>query len=283
VDDAVRGAVDGAVRGAVDGAVKQVIAKMWPNYLGGQFWVGGWWWGGAFTSFFREVCGLELEGDLWDRGRAYEGTLQSSCWWYPHRDFVMVCERPTQIHRELVRQDNPRGFGSHRLHRADGPAVAWPDGWGVYAVHGARVPGWMIDHPERITIAHIEGEQNAEIRRIMIDRYGWSRYIADSQCQVVDQVAEDFEIRGLRGARLLRKELPGEPEPIIYLDMVNSTPEPDGSLKHYLERIDPNAYGGDAARKCHAAMASRWRYRDDAGELQLTFSRWQDYQPTAES
>jgi hypothetical protein len=65
--------------------------------------------------------------------------------------------------------------------------------------------------------------------------------------------------------------------------MRNSTPEPDGTCRYYLERIDPKIYGGDAARLCHAAMASRWRHRDDAGRLQLTFERWQDYQPAAES
>lgn len=287
VDDAVGDAVDGAVRGAVrdavEGAVKEVIKQRWNYYFGGQLWPGGYWWGGAFTSFFREVCGLTLEGDLWDRGRAYEQTIENACWWYPHRDFLMVCERPTTINRELVNPERPRGIGSHRLHRTDGPAVAWPDGWGVYAIHGVQLPGWIIEHPERITVNYIEREGNAEIRRTMIERYGWARYIADSKCQVVDECASDHAIRGLRGAKLLRKELAGEPEPIIYLSMVNSSPEPDGHYKTYLERIDPKAYGGAAARNCHAAMASRWRYRDDNGELQLSFPRYQDYRPSAES
>jgi hypothetical protein len=65
--------------------------------------------------------------------------------------------------------------------------------------------------------------------------------------------------------------------------MLNCTPEPEGSYKRDLERIDPKAYGGDAGRLCHAAMASLWRYRDDSGRLRRTFERWQDYVPTAES
>jgi hypothetical protein len=69
----------------------------------------------------------------------------------------------------------------------------------------------------------------------------------------------------------------------VYLEMMNSTPQADGTYKHYLERIDPKAYNGDAGRLCHAAMASLWHYRDDNGRLVRTFSRWQDYQPTAES
>lgn len=78
-------------------------------------------------------------------------------------------------------------------------------------------------------------------------------------------------------------ELPDEEEPIVYLEMRNSTPEADGTFRRYLERIDPNAYEGDAGRLCHAAMASRWMHRDDNGSLVPTFERWQDYRPTSES
>jgi len=61
--------------------------------------------------FFREVCDLALGGDLWDRAKAYEATMESACWWWPHRDFVIVSERPTAIHRELVDPEKARGFG----------------------------------------------------------------------------------------------------------------------------------------------------------------------------
>jgi hypothetical protein len=146
------------------------------------------------------------------------------------------------------------------------------------------VPGWIIEHPERITVKDIEAEGDAAVRRIMLERYGgWARYMASCAADVVDTVPMDHEIRGLRGARLLRKDLPGEPEPIVYLDMLNSSPEPDGTFRRYLERIDPKAYRGDAGWICHAAMASRWHYRTDSGELRRTFLRWQDYQALGES
>jgi hypothetical protein len=237
----------------------------------------------AFASFFRDVCDLELPGDLWERARAREETAQSGCCWYPHRDFLIVSERPREIHREWVSAPVARARTSYRLHRTDGPAMSWPDGWGFYAIHGHRVPAWMVEHPERITFLQIEREPNAELRRRMLDRYGWARYIADSDARIVDRVSMNHSILGLRGARLLSKILPGELEPIVYLEMLNSTPEPDGTYKRYLERIDPNAYGGMAGRSCHAAMASRWRYRDDSGNLRLTFARWRDYRPQSES
>jgi hypothetical protein len=243
-------------------------------------------WTAYATSYFRDVCALELPGNMSHRALAYEQTLQSACCWYPHRDFVMVCDRPREIHLEPVspaglRQETPPQ--GHWPHRADGPAISWPDGWGVHALHGRQVPGWIVEHPESITVASIESERSAEVRRIMLERYGWARYIAGCAPRVVDRVPMDHEIAGLRGARLLCKELPGEPEPIVYLDMVNSTPEPDGTCRHYLERIDPRAYRGEAARSCHAAMASRWHHRDESGQLRRTFEHWEDYRPHAES
>jgi hypothetical protein len=173
--------------------------------------------------------------------------------------------------------------GLPRLHRVDGPAVSWADGWRLYSVHGHLTPEWIIEHPHAITVAAIEQEHNAEVRRIMPERYGWARYITDCGAQIVDAVPLDHPVAGLRGARLLRTELPGEPQPIVFLEMINSTPEADGSHRRYLQRVDPNSYDSDAGRYCHAAMASLWHHRDETGALQRTFMSWRDYVPTVES
>lgn len=299
VDQAVRSGRHTGLYPAVQQAVKQASGELLPlqqlcdtlasdnfpdlhrsfAHFSGQFGAGG----AAYHSFLREVCELALPGDIWNRSRAGERAIQSACWWYAHREFVMVCERPQAIHLEPLEAARTRPGGAHRLHHAAGPALLWPDGWGLHAVHGVQVPGWIVEHPERITVTDIEQERNAEVRRIMLDAYGWSRFIEHCGAEVIDQIPLNHKIQGLRGARLLRKELPGEPEPLVYLDMRNSTPEADGSYRRYLERIDPTAYEGAAGRSCHAAMASRWRYRDENGELQRTFARWQDYQPHTES
>ena len=119
------------------------------------------------------------------------------------------------------------------------------------------------------------------MRRAKLDLYGQERYITDSGAQLIDLVPADHEIVGLREARLLRKERAGGAEPLVYLDMINSTPDPDGSYRHYLERIDPNA--NEARRLRRAAMASRWWHQDEDGRLQRTCERWQDYRPGAKS
>jgi hypothetical protein len=134
VRDAVRGAVGGAVRDAVDGAVRDAVGgafayirNNWYRRLGGQFWVGGWWGSPSFVSFFTDVCELELSDDIAERARIYSALCESACWVWPHKDFVMVCERPREIHR------NEAG----RLHYDHGAAIAW-EGYELFFLHGVR-------------------------------------------------------------------------------------------------------------------------------------------------
>jgi hypothetical protein len=175
--------------------------------------------------------------------------------------------------------------GENRSHCADGPSHRWRDGWSLYHWHGTRIPPgheYIILAPEQITAAAIEGEKNTELRRVMIERYGEARYFVDSGATVVEELPADHRIIGLRSARLLRKDLNSDLRgfmPTVLVDLLNSTPEPDGTVKRYLLRVDPDAYDGDASRHVHAAVASTWRNADGT----LTFRHWQDYDPDAES
>jgi len=116
------------------------------------------------------------------------------------------------------------------------------------------------------------------VRRVLIERYGSARYLKDSGAHVAQELPDDFELKGLRSARLLVKEVPGD-EKIVMIDLLNSTPEPDGTTKRYQLRVDPNAYDGMASRSCHAAAASTWRMADGS----LAFKKHTDYRPSFES
>jgi len=150
----------------------------------------------------------------------------------------MVCERPRVIEYEQIA---PRGWGSHRLHCLTGPAVGFVDGWGVYVVHGVRVPRWIIENWELITPEKIESETNAEVRRFMVERYGEARYITDSGLK---PIAKDSF------GELFRKDFDDD-TPLVYVKVMNSTPEPDGSIKPYFLSVNPQHYGGEAGRKPH--------------------------------
>jgi hypothetical protein len=170
----------------------------------------------AFYNFFREVCSLK------EQTEKLEGlTLltQNAGWYLPHQEICWVSER----HNVCKRDD--RG----RLHCEDGPALAYPDKWAIYAWHGVRVSYRVIEHSEDLTVGEIQQETNAEVRRVMVERYGLPRFLMDSGAQ---KLAED------EFGELYRTEIPND-EPLIMVKVMNSTPESDGSSKPYFLRVQP--------------------------------------------
>jgi hypothetical protein len=220
----------------------------------------------AYLTAYRDVLGMNLPEA--EKFAAYERLAMVSGFRMVHDKFAIICDLP-----EIIAKDD-----QNLPHSTTGPSHLWRSGWALYHVHGVRVPEYVIMHPEQITVDDIEGEENAEVRRIKIDRYGPERFIRDSGARVVDERPDDFKFVGLRGAKLLVKDIDDD-EPMVYVDLLNSTPEPDGTVKRYLLRVDPNAYNGRAAKDCLAAVASTWRDSDG----NFVFARPEDYDPEIET
>ena len=146
--------------------------------------------------------------------------------WFAYSGFAVVCDRPLEIHGEQVA---PAGWGSHCLHRADGPAVVYPDGFAVYCWHGTRVPADLIE--EGWDYQRILTEPNAEIRRAAIEVTGWDQFIADAGLVAVDECDDP----GNPGARLALYSLPERiyDEPVNVLLCTNATVERDGTQRRY--------------------------------------------------
>jgi len=130
VSGAVGGAVDSAVSGAVGGAVSGAKNISWHYWLGGQFWVGGWWSSPSYVSFFTDVCGLKLSKDIQERATAYRMVCESANYIWVNRNFVIICARPRRISR------NNMG----RLHSDTAKSIEYPDGWGLYHLNGVLFP-----------------------------------------------------------------------------------------------------------------------------------------------
>jgi hypothetical protein len=179
----------------------------------------------AFYRYFHDAVGLVDEtaklAGLWE-------LAQSAGWALPHPNICWVCER----HHILSRDD--RG----RLHCESGPAVAYPDGWAIYAVHGVRVPRNVIEHPHEIDIARIGAVRNAEVRRVMIDRYRHGEEVSGPAAFMRDAGGERLD-HDERFGTLWRRNVPGD-EPIVMIEVINSTREPDGRRKRYWLRVPPN-------------------------------------------
>lgn len=173
-------------------------------------------WYSYHDAFHR--LGLEAENKLEPMFRL----ARYSGWCWSYWKVAIFSEKPTKV---MVDEQG-------RLHCDDGPAVEYRDGFRTWCVHGVRLGS--IAKSERImarqfTHEDIDKEQNSEVRRVMIDRYGAARYIQDSGAKLIHE-----DERG----KLYRKEIQGD-EPICMVRVINSTPEPDGTKKEYWLRVNP--------------------------------------------
>lgn len=80
-----------------------------------------------------------------------------------------------------------------RLHREDGPAILWCNGVRGWYIQGVEVNEKIVMEPQSIGFDDIQACENSEVRSIMIDRYGWLRYLGDSRAIIVDQRHNDIE------------------------------------------------------------------------------------------
>jgi len=109
-----------------------------------------------------------------------EGQMEvakSAHWWWPFEYACIICDRP-----EVLKRDD-----EGRLHCEDGPAVKYRDGYSVYAWHGTRIPGWIVEEPEKLDKTNIFGEENQEIRRAMIEKYGFAKFLEDAGAKLIQE------------------------------------------------------------------------------------------------
>ena len=183
----------------------------------------GWWTGDISwlsTTYLGSLQTGALPVQLWSK-HVFEAFINGAWLLYWTEDTLYwVANAPVKT--EIVN-------GVKRLHCADGPALLC-DVENLYFWHGTMVPDFVITKPELITLNHIDTETNAEVRRVMIDKYGQGRYLTDSGAE---------QIHSDRFGVLYRKTVPND-EVMVMVKVVNSTAESDGTRKEYFLRVPPN-------------------------------------------
>jgi hypothetical protein len=103
---------------------------------------------------------------------------------------------------------------------------------------GVRIDARVIFQPETITVAEILGEQNAERRRVLLDRFGVSRFMTETEAVMLDQDTD-----------------PGGPRKLLFVDLKEDEPLVTLSCfcpstgKNYFLRVPPDM------KTCHQAAA----------------------------
>lgn len=119
-----------------------------------------------------------------------------------------------------------------RLHEWDGlPAAEWPNGKGVYFWHGVHMTESAGRDPDAITASRVLRWANAERRRVAIERMGLERFMQAVGAEVIQE--DDY-------GRLWRANREVEGESFVAVEVVNSTPDPDGSYRRYFLRVPPS-------------------------------------------
>ena len=201
--------------------VKSQLKNSFNNFYHGSLWA-SW---GAYVSFFRDV--MHWENETLDLFKIDEDLITSCGWVWWHEDIVVICNRPREINLD------PEG----RLHNPEGFSISYRDNWGLYHVHGVLVPDYVITNPEKITIADIDKETNAEVRRVKIERYKRGEEIEGNAAFIRDAGGKKLD-HDERFGTLWRREVPND-EAIVMIEVINSTREPDGHFKKYWLRVPP--------------------------------------------
>ncbi len=94
---------------------------------------------------------------------------------------AIICERPTKISLD----------NQNRLHAQAEPAIQFADGYSLYAYHGVTLPEkYGISYPQEWDLEWLLKEDNAELRRVLIQGIGYERMIKELQAIELDSYQE---------------------------------------------------------------------------------------------
>jgi hypothetical protein len=95
---------------------------------------------------------------------------------------TFVIQNPTEIHLENEMLSNEKG-----------PAATWKDGFKCWAIRGIPLNETIVMHPERQTVKEILAEPNNDVRAIRIERFGWPRFLKESNATPIDLRRNEVE------------------------------------------------------------------------------------------
>ena len=172
-------------------------------------------WAITWAAVFEAAAHLGVEFDR-DRYTLYCTYLREVGWLFPCEELAIACQRP------VVYWD-----ASDRIHAEGIPAILYPDGFGVYLYQGVRLPEQYGQlSPSQWQPQWLIEQENAELRRVLIQGIGYERICQELQATELDNW-QDYS--------LLRIESGVDVEPVQLVKMTC----PSTGLIHML-RVPPD-------------------------------------------
>ena len=152
----------------------------------------------SFYHFFQVECQLECTNKL----KGLMEFAKSGGMYWPFKDAVIFCPKPSEIHME-----------NKRLHREGGPAISY-DGFYTWALNGVRVEPWMAETPvDQLDTKKVLNIKNVEQRAEVIKRIGVTKLFSQLPKTFLDNM-DDYELGSLNFSEGIYPER-------IYLKMKN--------------------------------------------------------------
>lgn len=181
-----------------------------------------------FYKFFKEECGVEgldkVEG-------LYKAALECG-WFLPFKDVCYVSKKPTQVH--MKSETNSRGEVTYILHNPNGPAVAFADGYELYALNGIPMKKEYI--MEELSVQIIMREENVDVRRELLRKFSLENFIRETGGKVLDTLS--VELNGKQCTyQLLEIQLGTESDPVTARVLKMDNPSIDAM---HVEGVEDN-------------------------------------------
>ena len=168
---------------------------------------------------------------------------------------IVMYRRPKTIHIE-----------DGRFHHPTGPAIELLDGIEAYCWKGTVVPADIIT--KKVTARLLERTPNMENRRVLIERIGFEKFLRITQAYPVhrDKYGTLYEVPIRFGSEVVQAAPSVWDSPLRaaqrFVKVKNSTPEPDGSFKHYVLQVPPNMNTAKEAVAWTFGL-SEWQYNPE--------------------
>ena len=143
------------------------------------------WWR-AWASWYEGAAflGVEFDKHLYD---LFQQWCRCCPLIYPGTSVAIVCQNPISV-----------VWNGDLLHNESGPAVEFADGFKIYSIDGITVDEQIVMAPETQTLQQIALDDNSDRKAIRIARYGWPRYLRETNALKID--SRDNELEGTKEA-----------------------------------------------------------------------------------